>query len=182
MNEEDETMNSESLFNEKTKKSAGECLSLALKYLSYRNRSISKVRERLQSKEYDADIIEAVICKLTGEGYLDDRAFTEELTRQRVNIKCWGRLKITADLRRHGVERETITEVVNDLCSDEEELSTATKALTKWLRVKDIKTDTPVSTDNKIKAMRHLASRGFTTETVRRALDDTLNYKNTEVV
>ena len=171
---EDSAKNSTEVFNEDASDDrARECLSLALKYLSYRSRSVFKVRERLQSKECDADIIEAVICRLTGEGYLNDRAFAEELIRQRIEIKCWGKLKITADLQRHGIERETITEAVSALCHDDEELSTATRALSKWLRVRNITTteEKQLPEGDRIKAMRHLSSRGFTTETVRRALD-----------
>ena len=163
MNEEEKTV------SEDAAKSAGECLSLALKYLSLRNRSVFDVREKLKTKGCRAESIEEVIVKLTDEGYLSDHGFAEELTRHRIDIKSWGRLKITADLQRHGIERETITEVISALCSDEEELSTATRALDKWLRIKAV--ESPLSADNKIKAMRHLASRGFTTETVRRALD-----------
>jgi regulatory protein len=171
MNEEEETTGSENTFYEDAAKSAGECLSLALKYLSYRSRSVFEVRKKLAAKEsFKANTIEETIDKLTGEGYLNDHSFAEELVRHRIDIKSWGRLKITADLQRHGVERETITEVISALCSCEEELSTATKALTKWLRIKGVAL--PLLNDNKMKAMRHLASRGFTTETVRRALDN----------
>ena len=132
--------------------------------------SISEVRKKLTAKGFSDESIEETLSKLTGEGYLNDHAFSEELARHRIDVKSWGKLKITADLKRHGIERELINEVIKDLCLDEIELSTATKAITKWLRIKDA--ELPLSQDNKIKAMRHLASRGFTTETIRITIDN----------
>ncbi len=174
MNEGAETKKSDNAFGKDTERSVGECLSLAFKYLSYRNRSVFEVRTKLTAKEvFTADVIDDTIDKLVDEGYLNDHTFAEELLRHRTKTKNWGRLKIRADLKRYGVERDIIEAVINAL-STEEESSTAMKALTKWLRVKGIScaSSAEISTENKLKAMRHLASRGFTTDLIRQTLDN----------
>ncbi len=53
------------------------CLGAAAHYLSYRPRSESEIRERLQQRDFDDDSIDAVIARLKEQGLVDDIAFAQ---------------------------------------------------------------------------------------------------------
>ena len=53
------------------------CFNAALHYLSYRPRSESEMRERLQRRGFDSDSVEAVLTKLKEQELVNDIAFAQ---------------------------------------------------------------------------------------------------------
>jgi len=89
------------------------CLNAASRYLSYRPRSESEVRGRLQRHGFDGDCIEAVIAKLKEQGLVDDVAFAQFWKDNRESFSPRSQRLTKLELRRKGVVSEVIDQVVD---------------------------------------------------------------------
>ncbi|MBE9529065.1 MAG: regulatory protein RecX [Proteobacteria bacterium] len=136
-------------------------LTLALRFLSYRERTEYEMREKLQAKgAYSKEIVEETIEYLTEADYLNDRRFAAALAGSRIRNKAWGRYKISIDLKKRRIADEIIKEVVAGI-DDTAEKETAEAAIEKWFRKSG--NTSPLSQKEYQRAFRHLASRGFST-------------------
>ncbi len=144
-------------------------LTVALRFLSYRERTEYEMREKLESKGvYDPQDIDSTINYLIEASYLDDRRFAAQLAGSRLRNKFWGRHKVALDLKRRKIAEEIIKEVVADI-NDELEVQTAEAALRRWLRKSGIESSS-LSQKEFERAFRHLASRGFSAGTAMKIL------------
>ena len=91
------------------------CLNTATRYLSYRLRSESELRERLHQRGFESDIIEAVIARLKEQGFVDDVAFAQFWKENRDTFSPRSRWLTGLELRRHGVHADIINAVVDDI-------------------------------------------------------------------
>jgi len=71
---------------EELKKAKG----IALRMLTYRDRSKQEMRDRLEQKGICASVIENVVTLLSDYGYLDDQTFAQRLARSLLETKNWG--------------------------------------------------------------------------------------------
>lgn len=85
----------------------------ALRLLSYRARSTAEVRRRLEMR-YPSAVIEQVLERLAGQGYLDDAAFAREWRRSREEHRPRSRRALEQELLRFGVEREIVEDALAD--------------------------------------------------------------------
>ncbi len=76
------------------------------KYVAQRNRTVSEVRKHLRDKGFRPEEIEAVIRDFTDYGYLDDRRYSADFAAYGAE-KGWSDRRITAELEKRGVDRET---------------------------------------------------------------------------
>jgi regulatory protein len=91
----------------------------AVAFLSYRPRSIAETRRNLAEKETAAEVIEAVIARLTEQGYLDDAAFADFWVRNRLAFKPLGARALRFELREKGLESGIIDEALATLDTHE---------------------------------------------------------------
>jgi len=91
------------------------CLNAAVHYLSYRPRSESEVRERLQRRGFDGDSIEAVIAKLKEQGLISDIAFAQFWKDNRESFSPRSQWLTRLELRRKGVTTDIIDQVVDEV-------------------------------------------------------------------
>jgi len=91
------------------------CLNAAVHYLSYRPRSASEVRERLQRRGFDGDSIEAVIAKLKEQGLVSDMAFAQFWKDNRESFSPRSQWLTKLELRRKGVTTDIIDQVVDEV-------------------------------------------------------------------
>jgi len=91
------------------------CFNAAVNFLSYRPRSESEMRERLQRRGFDGDSIEAVIAKLKEQGLVNDMAFAQfwKDNRESFSPRSHGLTKL--ELRRKGVATDIIAKVVDEV-------------------------------------------------------------------
>lgn len=89
----------------------------ALRLLSYRSRSESEVKRRLQGR-YTADAIEQTLQSLRDQGLVDDVAFAKEWRDQRERFRPRGPAVISQELRKLGVDREVIKDALSDFDSE----------------------------------------------------------------
>ncbi len=93
----------------------------ALRFLSYRPRSEAEIRRYLQRRQVDQPLIERVIERLHGAGYLDDAVFARFWVENRQQFSPRSMRAVQQELRRKGVAPEVIEEALQQGQGDEEE-------------------------------------------------------------
>jgi len=89
------------------------CLNAAVHYLSYRPRSESEIRGRLQRRGFDGDSVEAVIARLKEQGLVDDMAFAQFWKDNRQSFSPHSQWLTRLELRQKGVGDDIIDQVVD---------------------------------------------------------------------
>jgi regulatory protein len=84
------------------------CFNTATRYLSYRPRSESEIRERLQRRGFDRDCIEAVVAKLREQGLVDDVAFAQFWRDSRESFRPRSQRLIRLELKQKGIANDLI--------------------------------------------------------------------------
>ena len=110
-------------------RAAGEralAMNRALHFLGYRARSRREVRDRLRRYGYGQETVEGVVGRLEDLGYLDDEEFARTATREKA--RRYGPRRVSADLRRSGVDAELAQNVVDEEFAGRSELEEARSA------------------------------------------------------
>ncbi len=137
---------------------AQDARAVALKYLSYRDRSTAEVRSKLREKNFETPEVDSTIDYLIRAGYLNDDKFANSLVNSRIRNKFWGPARISAELFSKGVSRETISKV---LPPGETVEKTAAEAFRKWIRKKRLVP--PLDGKESARAFRFLKGLGYPT-------------------
>ena len=95
------------------------CFNVAVRYLSYRPRSVFELRERLRQRSFDGDKVEAVLTKLKEQGLVDDMAFAQFWRDNRESFNPRSRWLTKLELRRKGVANDIIDQVVDTIDDDD---------------------------------------------------------------
>jgi regulatory protein len=98
----------------------------ALHFLGYRARSRREVSDRLRRYGYAEETVGAVIGRLEELGYLDDEEFARTVVREKA--RRYGPRRVSADLRRSGVDAELAQDVVEEAFSERSEVEAARSA------------------------------------------------------
>jgi regulatory protein len=84
----------------------------ALNFLGYRARSEKEVRDRLRRYGYGEETVENVVVRLKELGYLDDEDFARLVVREKA--RRYGPRRVSAELRKSGVDAELARGVVEE--------------------------------------------------------------------
>ena len=95
-------------------------MDLALRYLSYRPRSESEVRARLNRYGYEDDVIARTLDRLRGLGLIDDASFAVFWKENRASFNPRSSRLVAQELRQKGVSSEIIAETVETLDNEAE--------------------------------------------------------------
>jgi regulatory protein len=109
---------------------------LALNYLDYAPRTRQEVARRLAKAEYEEEIIEAVLADLERIGVVNDAQFSQDWVESRSGRKKIGRVRLAAELRQKGVDKEAVAEAIADV-EPETEVEAAVELAGKRLREAD---------------------------------------------
>ncbi|HWI55411.1 MAG TPA: regulatory protein RecX [Desulfobacteria bacterium] len=93
----------------------------ALKYLSFRPRTVKEIATKLKDKGFDTEVISAVIEFLMEYKLVDDDAFASMWIRNRTKLKPTGRQRIKNELFQKGIDKETIERNISELLPEDEE-------------------------------------------------------------
>jgi len=96
------------------------CLNAAFNFLSYRPRSETELRQRLNRRGFDSDNVAAVLTRLKEQGLVDDLAFAQFWKDNRESFRPRSQWLTRLELRQKGVAEEIIERVaaqVNDEAS-----------------------------------------------------------------
>jgi len=127
----------------------------AFHLLSYRERTIKEMKDRLRKKNFSAEIIEKVISYLLDKDYLNEERFAEMWIRSRINHHPRGRKLIYKELKNKGVENRIINTSLDEYLSREKELEMASYLMEKWLRRRK------EEDSSSYKLKNYLANKGF---------------------
>jgi regulatory protein len=94
----------------------------AIGALGRRMRTVAEIkrlmRNRVQSQDDGAALIDAVVAKLKAQRYLNDTAYAESYSRFRKENEKFGRLRVVQDLKTKGVHAEIIDGAVAAVYED----------------------------------------------------------------
>ena len=108
------------------------CLNAASLYLSYRPRSESEVRGRLQRRGFDGDCIEAVLGNLREQDLVDDVAFAQFWKENRESFSPRSQWLTKLELRQKGVVSDIIDQVVDGIDDDDSAYRAALSKTRRW--------------------------------------------------
>lgn len=86
---------------------------IALRYLSYRDRTVLEVKNYLIKKNYDNSVVEVVIQKLIDNEFLDDYEYAKKYISYKSSNNNWGEYKISYELRKKGIAESIIQDILN---------------------------------------------------------------------
>lgn len=95
------------------------CLEAAYRYLGYRPRSESEIRERMQRRGFAAETIDAALTRLREQALLDDEAFAQFWKENRESFRPRSRWLTGLELKRMGVVNDVIEKVVAGIDDEE---------------------------------------------------------------
>jgi regulatory protein len=90
----------------------------ALRFLSYRPRSVAEVRQNLEKHRTSPDVVELVIQRLLAAGYVDDQAFARQWVADRERFRPRAPVALRQELRLKGVPDDIIAQALVSLDSE----------------------------------------------------------------
>ncbi|MFN3269539.1 MAG: regulatory protein RecX, partial [Candidatus Kapaibacteriota bacterium] len=134
-----------------------EAKTIALNFVSYKQRTKFEVEQKLKQKHYTESEIQKAIEFLEDFGYLDDKKFAKEYLQFALKQKKYSLLRIKNNLFQKGLSKDLIDEVLRDLQVDSQEFENAMNlALKKFQQLVRMNKDNPVQ-----KVAQYLYSKGF---------------------
>jgi regulatory protein len=95
------------------------CLNAAIRYLGYRPRSETEIRERLHKRGFDSACIDKTIARLKEQGLIDDIAFARFWKDNRESFSPRSRRLTKLELKRKGLSPEAIEQVIGEIDDSE---------------------------------------------------------------
>jgi regulatory protein len=139
----------------------------AIRALSRRMRSVNEIRTGLANKSHSEEVVAAVVDELTDKGFLDDNQFARQWVASRTANRYYGRLHLSYELKKKGIEEHTAMEALDLYLSPEKEGEIALRAMRK--RMQTLKNP---GMRGKAALYRHLETKGFTSQAIWAALSN----------
>lgn len=137
-----------------------EAYEAALHYLSYRPRSSREVRQYLEDKGYDVEVLQLVLSRLEQAGLVNDREFARAWVDERNRLRPRSRGVLRQELRAKGITWAVIEETLADTGADEVEV--AVRLVAKRARLSQY--------DDRGKLAAYLQRKGFDYAVIKKAL------------
>ena len=128
--------------------------------LARREHSEQELRQKLKSREFDAEAIEAAIQSLLQDGLLSDERFIESYVNHRFNAGM-GPVRIRYELRQKGISDALVDQYI-------EAFVDRWDPLMRQLRERKYGAVIPEDYNERMKQARFLQNRGFSPESVMR--------------
>lgn len=94
-------------------------ITAALNLISFRPRASGELQRKLREKGYSADAAEAAVGRMLELGYLNDADFADRWIENRQEHKPRSRMMLQQELMQKGIDRETISEALEETEIDE---------------------------------------------------------------
>ena len=154
---------------------------IAYRFLSYRPRSKKEVERKLKEKKISGENIVSIISLLEKNNYLNDREFTLNWIRYRMENRPLGRRSLEYELREKGVDSEIIKDSLDEVYTGEfDEYEVAVRLAEKKissLNKRKIE-------DNVIKRrlFSYLQRKGFSFSLIEKVMSDLFNAESIESI
>lgn len=141
----------------------------SLNLLSYRQRTATELKRRLERKEFPEEVAAATVRELEARGLVDDAAYAASFVRDRVRLRPRGKRRLVQELRGKGVDPELAASVIGEVLDSQEtsELDLARAAAAKWSPRQG---EDPRSARRRLYAF--LARRGFGADPIRAVVEE----------
>jgi regulatory protein len=141
---------------------------LATKFLNTRRRTEKEVRDKLRGEKFDDELINEIIPDLISSGLINDEEFSAAFIHDKRLSKPVSSRQLQNELRKKGVAKDVIANMLSDDPSEESEEDRAmTAARKKWEQILRRESD---ERKRKQKLIAFLGSRGFEYEVIKRVL------------
>ena len=131
----------------------------AVRFLSFRPRSTSEIRDNLTKKQVPPEAIEAALKRLTQLGYVDDLAFARYWVNNRDEFRPKGPLALRQELREKGITSRLCDQVLAEVDFADAAYRAVQRQVRRWNGLDQ--------TTFRQKVYEFLARRGFRAETIR---------------
>jgi len=138
----------------------------ALRYLGRREHSSLELKRKLRRKGF-ASIADQVIAALEEKGYLDDERFTRLFLREKIRLKQWGPQRLRLELRTRGIHPEMIERLLA-----QELPPNRIRSQAKTLASRKLQNLRRPTFKDRQRLWRFLRGRGFSSDTIREALEE----------
>jgi regulatory protein len=139
------------------------CFNAAIRFLGYRPRSETEIRQRLQRHGFASNYTEKVLAKLKEQGLVDDTAFARFWKENRESFSPRSRWLTRMELQRKGLDGDIIDQVVGEV-DDRDNAYRA--ALIRARRL-----SSPDFQDFRRRLGEHLGRRGFGYEVIKETVE-----------
>ena len=150
--------------------------SIALRMLERQPRTRAELARGMVRRGVPEDVAAAVLDRFTEVGLIDDEAFAAAWVDSRHSGRSLGRRALTAELRRRGVDDETVRDAVSTVSPEDEEAAARTLARRKLAAM----TGLPAETQTR-RLVGMLARKGFGQGLALRVVRDLLAAADLEV-
>lgn len=89
-----------------------------VKYISVRLRSVKEIRDYMERKCIEKDVIENTIRRLLDNKLLDDDVFTKAFVSDKLNFTTMGPYRIELELKKHNIDNEIIYKYISMIDRD----------------------------------------------------------------
>ena len=97
----------------------------AVRLLTYRERSVSELSDRLSEDGYHPDTVSGAIERLTSIGLVDDERFARSFARSLTQIRGLGRSRAARELASHGIAPDLAADALEEALPPEDEQAAA---------------------------------------------------------
>jgi regulatory protein len=158
-----------SLADAVSRESAVFAMETAVAFLASRSRTEQEVRRRLLRGGYPEDVTEGVVSRLVELGYLNDADYAQRFVEDRLRSRPLGRRGLAGELRRHGVDAQTVDEATSAIAPGDERAAALELARHRLSRASE---PDPRKRRQRLAAL--LQRRGFDWDTISSVLDEVL--------
>ncbi len=145
------------------------CYDKAVQLLGSRPHFRRELQAKLAQRGFPSEETDAVLDRLTTQGYLDDRKTAVAFVEKRLERGAEGKLRLKAELVKRGAPSEAISEAFEALAvlAPDDDRAPAREAAERWFRLhpRGPREDTAA-------LARHLARKGFSRRAIVAALNE----------
>ncbi len=135
--------------------------------LSRRPHTVCELRIKLRQRGFPSEVIDETVSKLLSVGFLDDSKFAEAYFEE-LKAKGLGPMRIRMSMKKRGISEELISGAMEGRISTDDEIEAALEVLEKRRLHFSREND---KLKRKQKMFRFLASRGFQSSVICRAVE-----------
>ena len=149
-------------FSNASRTSYHKAMNTAVRILTNRDHSKYELKQKLQQRSIESEVIVAVVTECERLNYINDER-TARLYISQLNRKCFGKRHIKMALKKKGLRGAAIENILLQKCSEVEERQKAARLLEKKMKTAHQEKEAGKKRDN---IYRFLYSRGFSKDVI----------------
>ncbi|MCZ6776211.1 MAG: RecX family transcriptional regulator [Ignavibacteria bacterium] len=154
----------------------------ALRFLSYRLRTVREVRDKLRENEFGDDVISKTVYDLEQSGLLNDKEFAQTYIRDTFAIRPSGKYLLKRRLLLLGLDKSLVDEALDESLENESQEIAALEAARKFIKKANAlqRRKDPLKIRNRL--VNFLSRRGFTWDMITKTVKEVLEEEHQENV